>query len=207
MVNVFASYDDPIKCAVALDDKRLSRMAFESCELLSAAILNIRLGMDTETPTSTDDKYAPPYSPKLRVRRHPCAKWVSESRGNYLWLLQHFKALAEEHKLRYAKADYCAPFDYYQWLKRHASELPNMERTPFHEAMPVEIKDLPYSTFTKYRLTLIHKHLYLDVRDSTWSKHKHVKRSPPKWMFDPRGRKLLRDIFGKPVNNPAALRM
>jgi hypothetical protein len=40
---------------------------------------------------------------KLTHKHHPAAIWTRKTRGNYLWLVEHFKALGAEYTLRFGR--------------------------------------------------------------------------------------------------------
>ena len=81
--------DCPKKCAEFLDNSRLRKMCLESAQLLSSAL---RLHGYTGS-----DVY------KITHKNHPSSKWTRATRGNYQWLLAHFKALCEEYTRRTGK--------------------------------------------------------------------------------------------------------
>ncbi len=85
-MNIFATSQSPIKSAQALDDKRVNKMILESAQMLSTA-----LGQHGVT----DDAIY-----KLAHQHHPCTKWAAFNRSNFLWLLEHGFALAEERYYR-----------------------------------------------------------------------------------------------------------
>lgn len=88
-MNIFATDIDPVKSAKALDDKRVVKMILESAQMLCTALhLN---------GASHLAKY------KKTHQNHPSNVWVRETRSNYEWLLNHFKALCNEYTLRNGK--------------------------------------------------------------------------------------------------------
>lgn len=85
-MNIFVTDIDPVKSAQALDDKRVIKMVLESAQMLCTALhLN---------GASHLAKY------KKTHQNHPSNVWVRETRSNYEWLLNHFKALCDEYTLR-----------------------------------------------------------------------------------------------------------
>lgn len=84
-MNIFLTDPDPKVCAIALDDKRVVKMALESAQLLATALSSF--GVATS------------YKPTHTV--HPCSKWAARSRGNFLWLVEHGLELCEEYEFRY----------------------------------------------------------------------------------------------------------
>ncbi|HLD91056.1 MAG TPA: pyrimidine dimer DNA glycosylase/endonuclease V [Patescibacteria group bacterium] len=90
-MQIFATYNCPIKSAKYLDNKRVIKQVLESAQLLSNAIhLNNGVG---------------PY--KLTHRHHPLTISVKSSRSNYKWLLEHFYALCKEYTRRFNKVHKC----------------------------------------------------------------------------------------------------
>jgi hypothetical protein len=91
-MNIFVTDYNPLISARNLDDKRVVKMVLESAQLLSTTMHEV----------GAPD---PPYR-KTHVN-HPCSKWVRESRGNYLWLIEHMKELCLEYSRRYHKIHKC----------------------------------------------------------------------------------------------------
>jgi hypothetical protein len=86
-MNIFAVSDCPIECAKALDNKRLVKMVLETAQLLCGAVV-VSGGQA-------------PY--KLTHKNHPAAVWTRKSQGNYVWLIEHFKALGAEYTRRFGR--------------------------------------------------------------------------------------------------------
>ena len=84
-MNIFVLHRDPHKAAEYMCDKHISKMIIESAQLLCTIF----------------DEGVAPY--KRTHYNHPCAKWVRESLGNYIWLFTHSWALNTEYKKRYKK--------------------------------------------------------------------------------------------------------
>lgn len=117
-MNIFTTSYDPKECAKYLDDKRVVKMALESCQLLSNAMhLNNNVG---------------PY--KLTHAKHPCTLWAAHCRRNYGWLLNHFKALLSEYKARYGREHKCG-----QYMSTFES---------FHDYMPLKTRVLRFVNCT-----------------------------------------------------------
>jgi hypothetical protein len=89
-MNIFVTDLCPKQSARNLCDKHISKMIVESAQLLSGA----HWVLDGTHP-------GPIY--KLTHRNHPCAKWVRESDGNYIWLHEHAEAICVEFTHRYNK--------------------------------------------------------------------------------------------------------
>lgn len=97
-MNIFVTYSDPVKCAQVLDDGRVNKMITESLQMLAVVM----------------HKYGVPhaYIPKnasMRVfsarahANHPCTIWTGESGANFMWLVEHTRALCREFERRYGK--------------------------------------------------------------------------------------------------------
>ena len=72
--------------------------------------------------------------------RHPCGIWTRASRGNFLWLIVHALALADEYHFRYGKEHRSR--EVVVWCEAHidAVNFSTEELTPFAIAMPEHYK-------------------------------------------------------------------
>ncbi len=77
----------PKESAKFLDNTRVVKMVLETAQMLSTALAYhfIDIGYKTTHPN------------------HPCNIWVRKSRENFLWTVEHGKALSEEYTKRYGK--------------------------------------------------------------------------------------------------------
>jgi hypothetical protein len=89
-MNIFVLDENPVLAAQHQCDKHVVKMVLESAQLLSTAH---RL--------CNDDPDESVY--KATHTNHPCSLWVRAGDGNYLWLYEHFLALADEYTHRYNK--------------------------------------------------------------------------------------------------------
>lgn len=112
-VNIFVTDPCPKLSAKFLDDKRVVKMVLESAQMLSTAI--------------TECGGTAPY--KTTHKNHPCNVWARKTRANYLWLLNHFIALATEYTNRYQKVH--KSFNLLPQLIAGAAHIPNGGLTPF----------------------------------------------------------------------------
>lgn len=87
-MNIFVTSKCPIESAKFLDDKRVVKMCTESVQMLSTAchLRGVPLDQLPCKPTHAN---------------HPSNIWARSSRSNYLWLLEHTKALMNEKLARY----------------------------------------------------------------------------------------------------------
>jgi hypothetical protein len=115
-MNIFATDEDPVKAAEALDDKRMVRMILESCQMLSTAV---RQHCETPDPLV----YKPTHV------NHPCTIWTRASAENYRWLLTYTRALIERYKRTYARDHKCETL--LPVLSQYAALLPDLGLTPF----------------------------------------------------------------------------
>lgn len=121
-MNIFALDKSPRLAAQYQADVHVVKMVLESAQLLCSP-------------------FEPGKAPYKRTHyNHPCAKWVRESENNYIWLVNHAWALAEEFEFRYQKKhkshkviDWCA-------LNAYQLKLPQIIMTPFAQAMPDQYK-------------------------------------------------------------------
>jgi hypothetical protein len=107
-VNLFALDVDPIDAARAHCDGHLSRMALQACRLMAGAHELV----DHLTGLRDYDK---PHRLAPRHRDLACARWVRETRGNYLWAHTLAIELTIEHHRRFGR-----PASAAQWLECYA---------------------------------------------------------------------------------------
>ena len=114
-MNIFFTDEDPVVAAQNLDDKRVIKMILESAQMLCTAL---RLNNAPHLA-----KY------KSTHINHPSNIWCRETRTNYYWLLNHFKALCDEYTYRYGKIHASAQL--YDNLLKGAAHIPAGKLTPF----------------------------------------------------------------------------
>lgn len=85
-MQIFATFDDPRLCAIALDDKRVCKMIVESVQIMST-VMHLK-----------GSKKAP-YK-KTHVN-HPCVQWAALCPTNFVWLYNHFNYLLTEYSNRF----------------------------------------------------------------------------------------------------------
>jgi len=93
-MNIFLTSFNPIECARDLDTRRLSKMILETTQLLSTA-KHYRV-KDWEFCNDN-----PVYKPTHK--NHPCAIWVRECIGNYMFTLNLLQAYSAEYLKRKSK--------------------------------------------------------------------------------------------------------
>lgn len=140
-MNIFVLDKDPRVAAAYHFDKHVTKMVLETSQMLCTALhLN----------TSLDDI---PY--KIAHPKHPCSIWAASAVGNYLWLCDLGRALAEEYTYRYDKIHKCAAV--IDFCIRHAKLINDGAMTQFALAMPDEYKHsdaiISYRNFYRFGKT------------------------------------------------------
>lgn len=87
-MQIFYLDADPAKAARMLGNKHVSKMALEGLQILCTA-----------WPSKQPIEGVTPYKP-THVN-HPTVRWAKASSRHRLWLLQHVRALLNEHACRY----------------------------------------------------------------------------------------------------------
>lgn len=170
-MNIFATHEDPRRCALALDDKRVGKMLMEANLMLSRALQRHGVGLG--------------YGPGLAVagqgyRGHPCTLWVGACRGNFTWLCEHAYALSDVFTMAYGKRHASAERTPYLAGLRHC--LPAGDLLPFVNCARNDRYDMTEidDTVMAYRAYLSAR-WHSDARVVTWTN-----REPPSWhTWDP----------------------
>lgn len=164
-MNIFITSPDPIQCAVALDDRRVIKMALESTQMLST-VIHIHHGSHRQ------EVYRPTHA------HHPCTVWTAQNRSNAEWLYAHMVALQEEYRYRFGKIHKTTTL--LDVIHESLTEcLPEGEfSTPpnctVSSALGVDFSDIS-DVYEAYRRYLKAKWQH-DKLPPKWSK-----RQPPKW--------------------------
>jgi hypothetical protein len=155
-MNIFATSNCPIESAQFLDDKRCIKMCLETAQLLSTALrVNGYKG---------DDIY------KIAHLNHPSSVWCRTTRGNYKWLLEHFRALCDEYNRRTGKIH--ASSKLLPIFEDNTGLIPEGEQRPFSNNARNLTKGVDFTHETN---TIIAYQLYLgsrwetDKREPKWS--------------------------------------
>lgn len=146
-MNIFVVSDEVFACADALDDKRLNKMVLETAQILSSAV--IRYGGETLY--------------RVTHSSHPCVLWAGDTRSNYVWTVNLFRALHLEYFSRNNKSHKSFE-DTFLDLSSKRSVIPEGALTPFVNCSL--FKENP-DVYEAYKLTLKDK----------WSKDNPA----PKW--------------------------
>lgn len=112
-MNIFITSTCPAESAQFLDDKRCIKMCLESAQMLATAMRE-HGGNPTYKSTHVN---------------HPSNVWARQTKANYQWLLDHFKALCTEYTNRYGKVHKCE--DYINEFTVGVDLIPDGELTPF----------------------------------------------------------------------------
>jgi hypothetical protein len=101
-MNIFATDEDPILCAQALDDKRVGALLKEANQMLSLAV---KLGTNTPRIRINEQTQCGPglVTCGFAHQNHPVSLWVRRTRGNFDWTTAHARALAAEFQHRFGK--------------------------------------------------------------------------------------------------------
>jgi hypothetical protein len=160
-MNIFATSDDPVACALALDDKRINKMIVEACQMLSTALHLSGRG--------SPQIYQSAYS------RHPVVLWTASDPRNYAWLYRHLEALLAERTFRTDRLEH-----------RSRRLLPMLSRFVETETPPAAFQNCtPHKEIDDvhraYRVTLCKKG-QRDRRPAMWTR-----RGPPTFFRNPAG--------------------
>ena len=140
-MNIFVLDRNPVKAAQMMCDKHIVKMIIESFQMFSSVIDSnydpAKLGDDPLLPHQRLGMYDYPKS----VPKHKCTEWLTESRGNYKWMLKHTRAMCREYSKRYGKCHKAegmlmiveGQIDHLLFDKER--------RTQFVQAMPDKVKD------------------------------------------------------------------
>jgi hypothetical protein len=179
-MNIFFTSSCPEQCALDLDLKRVNKMILETAQMLSTALLVHRVGVapnkDNKALYSRLCNDYGLYKPSHA--NHPSNIWVRETRTNFIWALEHMKAL---YKVKlaatgkgHASSELIPIFeDLIEWI-------PEGELTPFancaaNQSVGVDFKHL--EVHTAYRAYLSER-WRLDKIEPKWYDGKE-----PEWRI------------------------
>ena len=145
-MNIFVLHRDPQEAARLHCDKHVVKMIVETAQLLSSAVHAFgEAHADRSAPQGWSRILPHPQEHLLPDQRgplpiysathsnHPCAVWVREASGNYVWTVRLLVGLLEEYQRRYGDES----------GKRHAvwALLPSLEVVPMAlmQATPPEL--------------------------------------------------------------------
>lgn len=147
-MNIFLTSPCPRECAQNLDDKRLGTMLKESAQMLATGCLF--KGIDVGYKATHD--------------YHPCTRWARSNSLAFGWLVEHALWLADEHLFRFGTLP--RPIAIVEEAARHRAVFKQPD-----EQLAFTFNSSGYATgdvFHDYKLCLVHKWKYLDVRKPAW---------------------------------------
>jgi hypothetical protein len=157
-MNIFITNACPVQSAQDHVNAHLLKQILESAQLLSTAHVVL-------------DGNQVAY--KATHQNHPSAIWTRQSKANYLWLFEHFKALCDEYEYRTGK------------VHKSIEHLKTLSKTP------VSIDHNPLSEFVfvgpdEFRmksLTCVHGayKLYLKNKYEEWQVRTNKRQMPVSW--------------------------
>lgn len=140
-----------------LCDKHVVKMVLETAQMLCS----VRWLQGLEAPY------------KLAHAKHPCTLWAGRSKENYLWLISHGIALAEEYTARYGKQH--ASLSVIEFCQQGINDLSFLSNglTEFAQAMPDAYKN-PDDVCLAYQS-------YLRAEKQSFSKWEKCPEHKPSW--------------------------
>ncbi|MCK6527774.1 pyrimidine dimer DNA glycosylase/endonuclease V [Myxococcota bacterium] len=162
-MNLFASDPDPVVAALALDDRRVVKMATETAQIL-CTVARARGIPAPWRPTHA---------------RHPTVLWVSRRRANWDWALAHGLALADEYRHRFGREH--AARAVLEWAAREAAPpADGLPLEPFPQCMPEALRGTdPHQAYRRF-LGQKWSHATVAGRPPRWTR-----RTPPPWASAP----------------------
>ena len=160
-MNIFVLSECPVSAARLLDDRRVSKMALESAQMICTIAIHSNL------PASIKRRI--PY--KATHKNHPCTVWARQSKDNFLWLLQHYLELSREYYFRCHKKLKCAQYESLFTLVWRKLTYPKTGLLPFANSSRHSYP----SVVRSYRATL--KEKWSEDRQKT----AHFQNPHPRW--------------------------
>ena len=140
-MNIFVLDRNPVKAAQMMCDKHIVKMIIESFQMFSSVIDTnydpAKLGNDPLLPHQRLGMYDYPKS----VPKHKCTEWLTESLGNYKWMLKHTRAMCREYSKRYGKTHKAEGMLMIVEGQMDHLLFDKERRTQFVQAMPDKVKD------------------------------------------------------------------
>jgi hypothetical protein len=162
-MNIFVLHKHPRVAARYHCDKHVIKMITESCQMISTC-LKIKYSQD-------DDLLY-----KITHHNHPCNKWLRESDGNLIWLMNLTRGLIKEYDTRYKKPN---KFKTARAIIEHLSKLSFINKsesmTAFKLAMPDEY--VTNDVVESYRRFYI-----FDKNKKGKVQYKYSRK--PKWLYE-----------------------
>lgn len=140
-MNLFVTDSDPVKCAHALDDKRVGKLLMECNQMLGLAVKE-HWPIKQMSQLSAHEGVGKLIKGRAYVN-HPVSIWVRASRRNFEWTVAHARELASEFKMRYGGDHASAARTEYAFQFKNL--IPAGEMTPFQNSARHEGKGLDFS--------------------------------------------------------------
>tara|TARA_Y100000004_G_C8930030_1_gene419484 strand:+ start:1140 stop:1643 length:504 start_codon:yes stop_codon:yes gene_type:complete len=166
-MNIFVVDEDPVIAGQCLCDAHVLKLIVESCQTVCSA-LYINGAVEDQMPLTKSGSFW-----RGGYKHHPCTIWVSESRSNARWVIDHAKELLNQYKLRYGKDTHACE----EPLARFESMLhmiPEKGLTPFVLAMDDEHK--------QEDAVLAYRSYYRQKATNDWFGY-NKGTTPPEWLF------------------------
>lgn len=156
-MNIFVTSKCPIESAKYLDSLRCNKMILESAQMLSTAL---------RVHGCSEEKLY-----KISHKNHPCSIWSRATRANYLWLYEHFVALATEYHKRRGKW-HMSYLKLSEVLKNNAHYVPQGKLTKFANCAARQDLGISYKHMddvTKAYQLYLNDRWENDVREPVWT--------------------------------------
>ncbi len=134
-MNIFVVDSDPRAAARQLCNRHTVKMPIETAQMLCTALQNHQYRSTKYGPTHVS---------------HPCTKWASANRANFLWLAKHGMELCREYTRRYGREHKCQAVIEHCMSK--AQYIPAGKLQPFVVCMPdkFKVKNDPVMSYRNY---------------------------------------------------------
>lgn len=161
-MNIFAVDRDPIKAAQMLCDQHVNKMILETAQMLSYVAARYN------HPTL--------YRATGPHKNHPCTLWAGDSYDNWLWLVTHGLALADEKRRRTGKGHVSEEVIKYYYSNSFGPPKDKIGLTPFALAMPDSYKEELDRVVAYRKFYVGEKQFFKRGKRPTWKNTK-----PPSW--------------------------
>lgn len=148
-MNIFVLSAQSEEAARMQCDKHVPKMLLEATQMLCNGVPNeLRVSASGTALRQGAGVYKPAH------KKHPCSLWAVQTRGNWLWLLNHAWSLLSEYKFRYNdKSHRCE--EMLIWLDENERKITESFGgtviTPFALAMPEQYKSSdPVHSYRKF---------------------------------------------------------
>ena len=143
-MNIFVTDLCPITAARNLCDVHINKMLIESCQTVCAA-LYINGAVEDQMPRTKAGSFW-----RGGYKHHPCTIWVSESRSNARWVVDHAKEILNQFKLRFNRDTHGCEIPLFRF-EELLYLIPEHGLTPFVLAMDDEHRqDDPVMAYRSY---------------------------------------------------------